>query len=688
MERLTAPVRSRRTPARPVVFRVAPIATALAVSLVLGVDVLGLLQSIPGVAKIAVGLGAVIFLHELGHFAVAKWCGVKVERFAIGFGRAIVAKTYGETEYALCALPLGGYVKMLGQDDIDASQMADEEIREDPRSYTAKSVPQRMAIISAGVIMNVITGAMFFMVAYWMGIEEIQPIVGQAVNGSPAWQQGMTTGDRITEVNGYAIDDFSDLIRATALSSGPLSVRAITREGDEYAFTTDADETGERRQLGIVPMTGTLIYGGPDEPTSYATLPADGLELRDRDRIVKVDDRKIEDAIDLFNALDDKRAETVTLTIERAGQSSPLTFDLPPHQRREFGFQLAAEPIDTVVRGSVADRKELEVGDRIAKVDGQAVGVEIDPLDLPDYFAERAGQPVVVTIVRDVDGSVEEVDRTLTPDPSRPWMSPAALPGHAMAIPSLGVTMPLTRTVLQVDEGSPAAEEGLKPGDEIVSVTLPASADTFDAFGGSANVLDLREAGWPYASHLIQLVPERPLLLVAVDAETGEEKTIGLGPKFGDRFLAGDRGLRLYRAMSRREADGAAEAIAMGLQKARDSATDIFLTFRSLKIFGGSLSAKNLSGPIGIFRMGYEVQKNGLADLLVFLGILSINLAVVNFLPIPLLDGGHMVFLLWELLTGKPPSERVIIYATIAGACLVVSLMLFVIGLDLTNLSR
>ncbi|MCA9067128.1 MAG: site-2 protease family protein, partial [Planctomycetaceae bacterium] len=120
-------------------------------------------------AMVALGLGMVIFFHELGHFAVAKWCDVQVERFSIGFGPVIWSRTWGETEYALSAIPFGGYVKMLGQDDIDPGQETSTEIAENPRSYTAKSVPQRMAIISAGVIMNVITGFLFYVGAMWLG---------------------------------------------------------------------------------------------------------------------------------------------------------------------------------------------------------------------------------------------------------------------------------------------------------------------------------------------------------------------------------------------------------------------------------------------------------------------------------------------------------------------------------------
>ena len=99
------------------------------------------------------GFSVIVFVHELGHFAVAKWAGVRIETFAIGFGREIAGLTRGETRYSFNILPLGGYVKMLGQEDFDdkSNQL---RFKDDPRSFINKPVGHRMAIVSAGVIMN------------------------------------------------------------------------------------------------------------------------------------------------------------------------------------------------------------------------------------------------------------------------------------------------------------------------------------------------------------------------------------------------------------------------------------------------------------------------------------------------------------------------------------------------------
>ncbi len=164
--------------------------------------------SLGGIGKtlsVVLGLGMVIFFHELGHFAVAKWCDVHVERFSIGIGPIIWSRQKGETEYALSALPFGGYVKMLGQDDMDPNQMTSDEIAENERSYSAKKVWQRMAIISAGVIMNVITGFMFFAIAYRFGVVELVPMVGNVHAGSPAWEAGIRDGDMIRSINGESM---------------------------------------------------------------------------------------------------------------------------------------------------------------------------------------------------------------------------------------------------------------------------------------------------------------------------------------------------------------------------------------------------------------------------------------------------------------------------------------------------
>ena len=184
------------------------------------------------ILSVAAGLGLVIFVHELGHFLAAKACGVKVEKFYIGFDipmgtlpAALLRFRWGETEYGIGILPLGGYVKMLGQDDNPKNQAKENErikVRKadrtprdriagdgamnparawngprdarfvlDPRSYPAKPVWQRMIIISAGVIMNLIFAVIFAAIAYSQGVSYMPCLLGGTAPGDPAWVAGL-----------------------------------------------------------------------------------------------------------------------------------------------------------------------------------------------------------------------------------------------------------------------------------------------------------------------------------------------------------------------------------------------------------------------------------------------------------------------------------------------------------------
>ena len=115
-------------------------------------------------------LGILVFVHELGHFCVAKFCGVKVLKFSLGFGPRLVSRQWGETEYMVCAIPLGGYVQMLGEGGGDQGEDAEIDPEEEDRSFAKKSIPQRMAIVAAGPIMNLILPFMILPLAYMVGI--------------------------------------------------------------------------------------------------------------------------------------------------------------------------------------------------------------------------------------------------------------------------------------------------------------------------------------------------------------------------------------------------------------------------------------------------------------------------------------------------------------------------------------
>ncbi len=165
------------------------------------------------------GFSAIVFIHELGHFAVAKWAGVRVERFAVGFGRELFGFTRGETRYSFNMLPLGGYVKMLGQEDFD-DKSNEWKFKEDPRSFANKPVGHRMAIVSAGVVMNIVFAAFLFMIVFMIGMKAVAPRIAYVEPDSPAEKAGLLPGDVVKQINGEKVLEFNE-VRFSVLLAQP-----------------------------------------------------------------------------------------------------------------------------------------------------------------------------------------------------------------------------------------------------------------------------------------------------------------------------------------------------------------------------------------------------------------------------------------------------------------------------------
>lgn len=157
-----------------------------------------------------VALGSLVVVHELGHYLVARWCGVKVLRFSVGMGRVIWSRRFGrdQTEWALSILPLGGYVKML-----DAREQALEDIPEADlkREFTRQSVWRRIAIVAAGPIANFLLAIVLFAGLYMHGVPEPVPVLRAAAEQSAAYQAGLRAGDRITAINGAPVQVWSEV---------------------------------------------------------------------------------------------------------------------------------------------------------------------------------------------------------------------------------------------------------------------------------------------------------------------------------------------------------------------------------------------------------------------------------------------------------------------------------------------
>ncbi len=206
----------------------------------------------------AVALGVLVFVHELGHFAVAKRLGVLVERFSIGFGPVVLSRRWGETEYAVSAIPMGGYVKMLGEED-------EQEARANPeRAFSTQRVARRAAIVFAGPAMNFV----FAFVAYallfvFVGVDmpSSEPRVGGVTPGLPAEAAGLRDGDRIVALDGEPIATWDELSKRILDSKGARLQLNVERGGARFAVdvtpqlqenrTIFGESTGDVYRIGI-----------------------------------------------------------------------------------------------------------------------------------------------------------------------------------------------------------------------------------------------------------------------------------------------------------------------------------------------------------------------------------------------------------------------------------------------------
>ena len=659
------------------------------------------------ILQVAGGLGFVIFVHELGHFLVAKACGVKCEKFYLGFdvgGLKLAKFRWGETEYGIGALPLGGYVKMLGQDDNPAAAAREaQRARQaefsgdlppeptsgphpawDPRSYPAQSVPKRMAIISAGVIMNVIFAVLMAALAFGLGVEEMTCEISSVRPGGAAWRAGLRTGDEITAIGSRKNPIFSDLRNGVTLGDVEKGVPfTIRRPADG---TTRSVVLHPDTDLGVptVGVTSPFSVTLPDDISPR--LPGAAAEatppFQAGDRIVAVAGAPVSTYAELVAALCRAPDQPITLSVERrtggAVAAETVSIEVPAQPRRTLGIVMAAGPVKAVQADSPAAAAGFRAGDRLVAIDGEPVG---DLLSLDDRLRGAVGRDVAIAVTRD---DTEPVTLTVAPREVS-WIEEPRWPASPVAISSLGIAVAVETTVQAVESGSPAEAAGVKAGEKIIRARFiepGVAADPEDA----GLEISARSPSWPYCMAVLQQAASGTRVQLVVEGDDGLARDVDLDPAaMVDRFVV-DRGL-VFKPVSRLVKAGSwSAALAAGGRKAVE---DLSLVYRFLgKLTSSQISPRLLGGPIEIAKQAGRSAEEGFSRLLLFLTMLSANLAVVNFLPIPVLDGGHMVFLMYELVRGKPPSENVVAALSYLGLALILTLMMFVFGLDLGFIPR
>ena len=286
-------------------------------------------------------LAILVVIHELGHYWVARVCGVKVLRFSVGFGKVIYSKRFakGETEWVVCALPLGGYVKMLDERE---GEVPAHELH---RTFNRQPVLRRMAIAVAGPVANLLLAALLYWALFMYGVPGLKPIIGEVPAQTPAAHAQLQEQETILSINGQAIQSWEEIrweLLNRVLQGDPVTMQVRTVQGEIISRVLDlkglapADLDGNFLQkLGLLPIqpllqpvVGKLSEGGVAQQAG----------LRTGDRVMRVEERSITRWSEFVEAVRSHPGQILKLDLDRSG--SLLTISITPQASEEAGNKI------------------------------------------------------------------------------------------------------------------------------------------------------------------------------------------------------------------------------------------------------------------------------------------------------------------------------------------------------------
>ena len=544
------------------------------------------------IVGVVVLLGGLIFFHELGHYTVAKLFRVKVEVFSLGFGKKLFSWKLGETEYCLSIFPLGGYVKLMGDDPYKGVAPADAD-----RAFSTQKLHKRFLIVAAGPVANLALAIVLFMFVFWFGQPTPGTRLGNVTYASPAWQAGLRAQDRIVEVDGAKAVSWSDLEEKLRAREGQRVELLVARSGAELRIPVVVGKMRARNEY-----LEDVEVGGIKGMSPVPLAPMIGV-------------------------------------------SDP----------RSLAFQSG-----------------LRTGDLVTKIDSRSVAL-YDDLNEALAADWKPGKPLVVTVRRKPspeskdEGVEKSFNLTLpgTPDPAKV--------GYFGVAEALGI-FPSDVFVLKVNPESAADKGGLKAGDRVVRI-----GD--EPILNFETIVDRVQEQGPLEPP-VRFVLERDgqaITLLLKPVPTEQEDPLTHQKVF--RYLVGFAPMTALH-----EPDLVKIQVRQPIELVQRAVNETWSLTRRMvvslsKLVVGRISVKNLGGPVLIASVAGRSLDAGVIPFIQMMALISINLFLLNLFPIPVLDGGHLLFFAIEAVKGRPVSIRTMEIAHQVGMVFI----LMLVGLTLFN---
>lgn len=709
-------------------------------------DLPGPLGTLANFLVIAIGFGSIIFVHELGHFVAAKWAGIRVLAFSIGFGNVLVSyrkglgfrkgssdfeysklsAKYGDdnesdhpevspTEYRLSMLPLGGYVKMLGQEDLNP-----EATSEAPDSYQNCPVGKRMVVICAGVVMNVIMAATLFIIVFMAGLKVSPTEIGYVYQDSPAANAvsishpelttGLLRGDRIISVNGNTMHSYQAIIPEIAMGSkSKPATLMIEREGIEGEIEFQATPV-KGEQLGLLEIGIASAISPKLKVTSDAkdlrllkmSFKSYGFDhVEPGDEFVSANGKQIDSPFDLLDLAKESNGAPFSASIDRNGEAIELTLnpvtemqaDLVEIDDRYSGLRHILGLAGVLMVNPNASTEDVDQGLMPGDIFARIGTLEYpsQPEGIALIQASKGKQLDLIVLRKDESGMQNRVKLTVKVSPKG---TIGFYPSQTTAFSNL-ISKPATFS--RVIESDDEPEDALKTepftfpatnliessGTRIIALgdsTITTLQDVQSALFDSTNAAYQEGDETFTVSVTLQLpLPIQPngsipttttdwtLTRADIDAVRELGWTLSGSLAIVDLFDI---------AQVIDKADGPIDAISRGVSESRRVMLQTYITF--LRLFEGSVKVEHLKGPVGIAHIGTQIASQGWVWVLFFMALISINLAVINFLPLPIVDGGQFLMLVYEWLRGKPVPILFQNVTTMAGLLMIGTIFLYV----------